>query len=117
MMPILSSKISKKKFSRRKSIHLLLLFRDSQGEISGIERALKDAAVRGVDVKLMVDGVGSATFRKSQQRRELMQAGVEVRTSLRVNIVRMWFQRVDLRIIAKLLLSTKKLPTPVVKIW
>ena len=71
--------IDKEILTAKKSIHLLFYIWDSQGEISGIERALKDAAARGVDVKLMVDGVGSATFRKSQQRRELMQAGYSMR--------------------------------------
>ena len=101
--------IEKEILTAKKSIHLLFYIWDSQGEISGIERALKDAAARGVDVKLMVDGVGSATFRKSQQRRELMQAGVEVRTSLRVNIVRMWFQRVDLRNHRKIVVIDEKI--------
>jgi cardiolipin synthase len=81
----------------RKSIHLLFYIWDSGGEVAKVEEALKDAAKRGVKVKLMIDGVGSAKFRKSKTRKSLMEAGVFVQTSLKVNIVRMWFQRVDLR--------------------
>ena len=57
----------------------------------------------------MIDGVGSAKFRRSKTRKSLMEAGVYVQTSLKVNIVRMWFQRVDLRNHRKIVVIDEKI--------
>ena len=92
----LFSKILKRKFVLPERAYTFYSIFGIVG-VAQVEEALKDAAKRGVDVKLMVDGVGSAKFRRSKTRKSLMEAGVYVQTSLKVNLIRMWFQRVDLR--------------------
>lgn len=63
----------------------------------GVFRALERAARRGVPCRLLLDGLGSRAFLKSDRRRELEKAGVQVVEALPVGIVRRRFGRIDLR--------------------
>jgi cardiolipin synthase len=63
----------------------------------GVFRALERAARRGVPCRLLLDGLGSRAFLKSDRRAELDRAGVQVVEALPVGIVRRRFGRIDLR--------------------
>jgi cardiolipin synthase len=63
----------------------------------GVFRALERAARRGVACRLLLDGLGSRSFLKSDRRFELEKAGVRVVEALPVGIVRRRFGRIDLR--------------------
>jgi cardiolipin synthase len=59
--------------------------------------ALLAAAGRGVACRLLVDGVGSRAFLRSDLRRRLAAGGVRVVEALPASLVRIPFARVDLR--------------------
>lgn len=59
--------------------------------------ALERAALRGLDCRLMLDGVGSRRFLQSDRPARLRAAGVSVVEALPVGIVRRRFGRIDLR--------------------
>lgn len=62
-----------------------------------VAEALMRAVNRGVDCRLLVDGVGSKLFLRSELRKELAAAGVRVVPALPVNPFRMLLYRIDLR--------------------
>ncbi len=64
--------------------------------------ALKNAAQRGVDCRVLLDSVGSTEFFKSELPDELKSAGVKLVEVLPVGPLRMFFQRQDLRMHRKL---------------
>ena len=68
-----------------------------------IARALLAAVRRGVEVRLLVDGVGSKEFLRSELRRTLEAGGVQVAAALPVTLFRMAFARLDIRNHRKLL--------------
>ncbi len=66
--------------------------------------SLERAAIRGIEVQILVDAVGSRGFLKSEHCRRLRQAGVEVRAALPVWPFRAIFYRFDLRMHRKTLI-------------
>lgn len=62
-----------------------------------ISAALTRAAERGVQCRLLVDGVGSKEFLREGGAKKLRSAGVQVAASLPVNIFRALLWRIDLR--------------------
>jgi cardiolipin synthase len=79
--------------------HCHLLFYIFLTDHSGtrVSEALMRAAQRGVACRLLVDGVGSSAFVRSELRQRLGAAGVQVVAALAVNPFRMLLARVDLR--------------------
>lgn len=77
--------------------HLLFYIWEEGGYVNDVCEALIRAAERGVTCKVLIDHVGSSNFRSSSLRRKMKKAGVSIHTSLKVNFIRMWFQRIDLR--------------------
>ena len=59
--------------------------------------ALERAAKRGVECRLLLDGLGSRGFLKSARHDELLEAGVKVVEALPVGVLRRRFGRIDLR--------------------
>jgi len=59
--------------------------------------AIIDARSRGVTCRVLVDGVGSRKFLKSETCRRLRAAGAEVVEALPANLLRLPFARLDLR--------------------
>ena len=51
-------------------IHMVFYIWESGGEVEKVENALIAASKRGVKVKILIDGVGSAGFRRSKTRRK-----------------------------------------------
>jgi len=72
------------------------------GSADEVGWALMAAARRGVDCRVMLDSVGSATFFKSQWPGRLLAAGVRLVEVLPVGTLRMFFERQDLRMHRKL---------------
>ena len=59
--------------------------------------ALERSARRGIPTRLLVDGIGSRPFLKSERCGELRRAGVAVVEALPVNLLRRRLSRIDLR--------------------
>lgn len=66
--------------------------------------SLRQAALRGLQVRILVDAVGSRGFLRSPQCQGLRQAGAEVRAALPVSPLRAPFYRFDLRMHRKSLI-------------
>ncbi len=83
--------------SARSYCHLLffIYLPDHSGERVG--EALCDAARRGVPCRLLVDAVGSKFFLRSELRRRMEAAGVQVAAALPVHLPRMLLARLDVR--------------------
>ena len=64
---------------------------------SRVFAALERAAQRGVACRLLLDGLGSRGFLKTERRDRLRAAGVEVVEALPVGVLRRRFGRIDLR--------------------
>ncbi len=62
-----------------------------------VAEALRRAAARGVECRVLVDAVGSKGFLGSATCQGLRDAGVRVVAALPVNLLRMVFSRIDLR--------------------
>ncbi len=79
--------------------HAHLLFYIWLDDLAGqrIGAALVRAAQRGVRCRVLLDGVGSRTFLRSDACAELRACGVEVVEALPARIWRLLFARVDLR--------------------
>lgn len=73
------------------------------GRVDQIAQALIAASQRGVRVSLLIDHAGSRSFFRSQWRKKMVEAGVEVVPALPVKLLRALAQRIDLRMHRKLL--------------
>ena len=77
--------------------HLLFYIFLTDHSSTRVAEALIDAAGRGVDCRLLVDGVGSKSFLRSDLRRRLAAGGVQVVAALPASLLRMLLARIDLR--------------------
>lgn len=68
-----------------------------KGRVLEIFDALIKAAVRGVECHLLADSVGSHTFFRSTQHKQLQQAGIHIHESLPVGLFKTLFRRIDIR--------------------
>ena len=82
---------------------------DPQGMVLPVLKALEDAALRGVDVKLLADAFGSRPYLKSEWPKRLERAGVDIATSLGVNVIKMISKRTDMRNHRKILVVDQKI--------
>lgn len=78
-------------------IHLLYYIYASDDTGNLISEALIRAAKRGVTCRLIVDAVGSLSFRYSEMPAKLREAGVQLCVALPVSPMRAWLARIDLR--------------------
>ncbi len=78
-------------------VHLLTYIYDPARQGIELAEALCRAAQRGVVCRVLVDGVGSRPFLKSELCKQMRAAGVKVVEALPVNLLRFMLQRVDLR--------------------
>lgn len=86
----------------KKHCYLMFYICNNGGLVDEVLAALKNAAKRGVDCKLLLDSVGSHDFFRSSVPSELRTAGIEVIEALPVGAFRLLFQRQDLRLHRKL---------------
>ncbi len=81
----------------RRYCHLLYFIYLDDGSGRRVADALRRAAGRGVECRLLVDAVGSRAFLRSGLRRSLEAAGVRVEAALPASLFRVAFARIDLR--------------------
>lgn len=67
------------------------------GWVDDIAEALMAAARRGVNCRLMLDSAGSRAFFRSHYPTMMLNAGIHLVEALKVNVLRMFFRRMDLR--------------------
>ncbi|NBQ88869.1 MAG: cardiolipin synthase, partial [Betaproteobacteria bacterium] len=84
-------------------VHLLTYIYLLDGAGRAIAEALLRAVARGVQVRVLVDDLGSRAFLRSDLRRTLEAAGVQVCGALPTSLFRMIFARLDIRNHRKLL--------------
>lgn len=77
--------------------HLLYFIWMKGGRGVEVAEALRRAAARGVECRVLVDAVGSKAFLRSGEARAAREAGVRVVAALPVNPLRMLLARIDLR--------------------
>jgi cardiolipin synthase A/B len=82
----------------KSSVHLEFYILSLGGHVDDLLRELESASARGVEVRLLIDAVGSAPLLKSNANvRRLERAGIEVGISNPVGFLRALFSRIDLR--------------------
>ena len=81
----------------RKSIVLEFYICVPEGRIIELLEALIEAARRSVDCTVVLDGVGSRNFLKGEWARRFRLSGISVTESMPVGLLRMLFERVDIR--------------------
>ncbi|MBX3376740.1 MAG: cardiolipin synthase [Phycisphaeraceae bacterium] len=81
----------------RSRIHMLYYIWMHTGAGLQVVEALERAAARGVTCRVLVDGVGSKHFIRSELPERLRKAGVKFAEALPVNPIRMLFARIDVR--------------------
>lgn len=79
------------------SINMVFYIWSDGGLIDHVQQALIRAAKRGINVRIVLDSVGSHRFLKSQSRLLMERHGVKIIETLHVNLLRMFFSRIDLR--------------------
>ncbi|WP_392559253.1 cardiolipin synthase [Orbus mooreae] len=67
------------------------------GRANQVEEALIRAAKRGVVCRLILDSAGSRQFIKTGESQKMKDAGIQIVESLKVNLFRFMFRRLDLR--------------------
>lgn len=81
----------------KESINMVFYIWSNQGKIEEVSQALVEAVQRGVKVHLLLDSVGCRPFLKSKACREMQEKGIEISEALHVNLLRLFFSRIDLR--------------------
>ncbi|WP_127960060.1 cardiolipin synthase [Serratia microhaemolytica] len=67
------------------------------GQVDLLAQAFMAAAMRGVKCRLLLDSAGSRQFFRSHYPNIMRTAGIEVVEVLKVNLLRLFFRRIDLR--------------------
>ncbi|MBN6060709.1 cardiolipin synthase [Aggregatibacter actinomycetemcomitans] len=80
-----------------KSINMVFYIWSAKGLVDEVMEALIAARQRGVEIRILLDSVGSRPFLKSQDCRLMQEQGIEITETLHVNLFRMFFSRIDLR--------------------
>lgn len=83
--------------SSQECVHLCSYIWKSSGKIKRLEESLKNAALRGIKCRILLDDIGSSSFLGSGNCHSLEMAGVEVVSALKSGLFRSFFRRIDLR--------------------
>jgi len=81
----------------RHNIEMVFYIWQPGGMADQVAESLMAAARRGVHCRLMLDSAGSVTFFRSPWAAMMRNAGVEVVEALKVNLMRVFLRRMDLR--------------------
>ncbi|WMY95580.1 MAG: cardiolipin synthase [Arsenophonus sp.] len=79
------------------NIEMVFYIWQSGGLVDKVTEALINAVKRGVNCRIMVDSAGSWSFFHSEEPKKMREAGIELIESLKVNLFRFFFRRMDLR--------------------
>ena len=79
------------------SIHMVFYIWSNGGLADDVADALIQARQRGVQVKILLDSVGSRSFFKSRNYRYMLENDIKIAEALHANLFRMFFHRIDLR--------------------
>ena len=79
------------------SVFMEFYILDLGGQVETILTALEAAHDRGVDVRLILDSVGSRSFLRSSRRKELESRGIKIVQALFANPFRLLMRRIDIR--------------------
>ncbi|WWO96959.1 MAG: cardiolipin synthase [Candidatus Dasytiphilus stammeri] len=88
----------------RDNIKIVFYIWQPGGMANTVANALITAAQRGVNCRIMLDSVGSRYFLRSNLVSLMRKSGIEVIEALRVNLLRIFFRRLDLRQHRKIIL-------------
>lgn len=81
----------------RSNIEMVFYIWQPGGLANQVAESLMAAARRGVHCRLLLDSAGSVTFFRSPYPAMMRNAGVEVVEALKVNLMRVFLRRMDLR--------------------
>ncbi|MXP56191.1 cardiolipin synthase [Pantoea sp. Mhis] len=81
----------------RHNIEMLFYIWQPGGLADEVAESLMTAARKGVHCRLMLDSAGSITFFRSPWVDKMRRAGIHIVEALQVNLLRMFFRRMDLR--------------------
>jgi cardiolipin synthase len=70
---------------------------ESGGLADDLLETVLDAHHRGIHIRILLDAVGSKNFLNGEPAKRLRQAGIKVTAALSTNLLRMLFQRADIR--------------------
>ncbi len=79
------------------NIEMVFYIWQSGGLVDKVTEALINAVKRGVHCRIMIDSAGSWSFFHSKEPKKMRAAGIELIESLKVNLFRFFFRRMDLR--------------------
>lgn len=79
------------------SIEMVFYIWQSGGKVDNVAEALMSAARRGVRCRLMLDSAGSMHFFRTPYPALMREAGIELVETLKVNVLRVFLRRMDLR--------------------
>ena len=79
------------------SINMVFYIWADGGLVNEVMTALIDARRRGVQVRILLDYVGSRAFFKSENCRYMRENGIEIAEALHVRLYRIFLRRIDLR--------------------
>lgn len=83
--------------SARHNIEMVFYVWQFGGLVDQVAASLMAAALRGVHCRLLLDSAGSLQFFRSPYPSMMRQAGVQVVEALKVNLLRIFLRRMDLR--------------------
>jgi cardiolipin synthase len=79
------------------SIEMVFYIWQPGGQVDEVAEALMAAARRGVYCRLMLDSAGSVQFFRSRYPSMMRNAGIDLVEALKVNLLRVFLRRMDLR--------------------
>lgn len=88
----------------RYNIEMVFYIWQPGGQVNLVAEALMSAARRGVHCRLLLDSTGSLQFFRSAYPEMMRHAGIEVVEALKVNLLRVFLRRMDLRQHRKMIL-------------
>ncbi|WP_343154497.1 cardiolipin synthase [Buchnera aphidicola] len=88
----------------RKNIEMVFYIWKPGGLADDVAMALIDSAKRGIHCRLMLDSAGSLDFFRSPWVQKMKKSGIQIVEALKVNLVRMFLHRLDLRQHRKIIL-------------
>lgn len=83
--------------SATSTCHLQFYIWEEGGRVDAVNKALLDAADRGVTCRILLDSIGSRDFLASDTAKMLIRKGIKIQEALPAGIINALFQRVDIR--------------------